>query len=120
MVHASDISFLARPSKARITQAYLLFEEFFNQGDEEAARGLPISFLCDRTTTNVAKSQSGFLKFAPLPLFKMIVSLSPSKAPIVDRLLEAADEMDALVETEELLRSYEKKPGLGSLDDSWI
>lgn len=28
-VHASDISFLTRPSKARMTQAYLLFEEFF-------------------------------------------------------------------------------------------
>ena len=48
VVHASDISFLARPREARLTQAYLLFEEFFRQGDDELERGLPVSFLCDR------------------------------------------------------------------------
>ena len=72
IVHASDISFLSRTFEASKTQAYALFEEFFNQGDIEADKGLQISFLCDRKTTNVAKAQPGFLKFGPLPLFKII------------------------------------------------
>ncbi len=55
-VHASDISFLSRTLEASKTQAYGLFEEFFVQGDIEAEKGLPISFLCDRATTNVAKN----------------------------------------------------------------
>jgi hypothetical protein len=33
---------------------YLLFDEFFMQGDIELAKELPISMLCDRKTTNVA------------------------------------------------------------------
>ena len=55
-VHASDISFLSRPLEVQKQQAYFLFEEFFNQGDLEREAGLPVSFLCDRTTTNVAKN----------------------------------------------------------------
>jgi len=45
----------------------------------EKEAGLKISFLCDRETTNVAKSQSGFMGFGPLPLFKVIADICPSK-----------------------------------------
>ena len=56
------------------------------QGDTEAAAGMQISFLCDRTTTNVAKCQSGFMKFGPLPLFQIIGRVCPSKSYIEARL----------------------------------
>merc|ERR1711879_1135241 len=44
-------------------------EEFFNQGDMEAEKGLPVSFLCDRHTAKVNKSQVGFIKFMITPFF---------------------------------------------------
>ena len=99
-VHASDISFLARPFGAQKLQAYKLFEEFFHQGDIEADTGLKISFLCDRAATNVAKSQSGFMKFGPLPLFKIIGILCPSKAYIEHRLEASGKQWDAYAEQE--------------------
>ena len=34
-----------------------LFEEFFRQGDKEAAAGFPISPLCDRATLQIPNSQ---------------------------------------------------------------
>lgn len=47
----------------------LLFEEFFNQGDVEKEAGLPVSFLCDRETTQIPQSQPGFVNFILAPLF---------------------------------------------------
>ena len=35
----------------------MLFKEFFNQGDIEREKGLPISPLCDRNTQNKPESQ---------------------------------------------------------------
>lgn len=74
---------------------------------------MKISFLCDRTTTNVAKSQSGFINFGPLPLFKMISLICPSKAAIQSRLEESGPFWDAyaLIESEEHKEVYIKKPG---------
>lgn len=66
--------------------AYKLFEEFFHQGDVEKEAGLKVSFLCDRETTNVAGNQKGFIGFGPMPLFKAIAHICPSKSYIVDRL----------------------------------
>lgn len=44
-------------------------EEFWNQGDQEARLGIPVTQLCDRKI-NIAKSQDGFLNFVALPLFE--------------------------------------------------
>ena len=56
---------------------YLLFEEFFNQGDLEKASGLPVSFLCDREKTDIAVNQPGFLNFIVIPLFKAMTEVLP-------------------------------------------
>ena len=55
----------------------MLFEEFFEQGDKEKDQKLPISFLCDRTTTCISASQPGFMNFIVIPLFATIADLSP-------------------------------------------
>merc|ERR1719350_1189913 len=44
--------------------------EFFNQGDAEAALGLPCSPFCDRHGTNLAESQRGFFDFVVWPLYR--------------------------------------------------
>ena len=56
VVHACDISNCARSFKVVHDWTYLLFEEFFAQGDIEREHGLPISMLCDRSTTSVCGS----------------------------------------------------------------
>ena len=50
-VHAADVSTQVRPFEIACQWTWLLFEEFFDQGDREKEQNLPISFLCDRTTT---------------------------------------------------------------------
>jgi len=54
LIHAADISTSIRPFEISQTWADKLFEEFFYQGDTEKAKGLSISFLCDRKTTEIA------------------------------------------------------------------
>lgn len=55
----------------------------------ESQQGLPVSFLCDRHTTKVNKSQVGFLKFMISPFFTTFCSfLKSSGNNASDRLLE--------------------------------
>ena len=41
----------------------LLEEEYFQQGDREAAEGMPIKPLFDRSKQGISKSQVGFFNF---------------------------------------------------------
>jgi hypothetical protein len=76
--HVGDLSVGTRNFDLVKKWSYLLFEEFFMQGDLEKDEGLPVSFLCDRKTTNVTKSQPGFLSFIVQPLFTALVEFSPT------------------------------------------
>jgi cAMP-specific phosphodiesterase 4 len=76
-LHSSDISYPGRDFKIVSKWVYLLFEEFFAQGDLEKDEGLPISMFCDRTTVNIPKSQPGFLNGIILPLWNNMVEIMP-------------------------------------------
>lgn len=45
--------------------------EFFNQGDQEKAAGLPVSPLFDRDKPGIVTSQPGFFEVVALPLFSV-------------------------------------------------
>jgi hypothetical protein len=73
-LHASDLSVPCRPNFELVRKwTYLLFEEFFMQGDQEQKLNIPVSFLCDRSTTNVAKSQKGFISFVIEPFYGQVI-----------------------------------------------
>jgi len=77
ILHACDIS---NPCKAwDVTQAWaeLCLEEFFQQGDKEKERGVPVQFLNDRDKLNRPNSQIGFIEFMIAPLFTAMVHLWP-------------------------------------------
>ena len=75
IVHACDISFLARTVSAQQIWIDTLFEgEFFMQGDLEKEQGIKVSFLCDRSIVNPVNEQKGFAQFAPIPLFKILTA----------------------------------------------
>jgi hypothetical protein len=77
ILHACDISTSLRYFDLSVHWADLLFEEFFNQGDMEMAQGLEISMMCDRTTTNIAGGQAGFIQFVVLPIFYQLSEICP-------------------------------------------
>lgn len=52
------------------TRCGRVMEEFFRQGDKEKELGLPVGGLHDRDTTNIPKSQMGFIDFIVLPLWE--------------------------------------------------
>ena len=56
LIHMADISNPTKPWKICVKWIDLLFIEFFNQGDLEREKGLPVSYLMDRTTTNIARA----------------------------------------------------------------
>lgn len=75
MLKAADVS---NPCKS--TDLYLfwtnnILEEFYHQGDLEAARGLAVTKMpnCDRTAPSLAQGQIGFLCFVVKPLYDAIV-----------------------------------------------
>jgi len=53
-------------------------DEFFKQGDYERKLQIPVTPLCDRYATTVAKIQSGFMQFVVLPLFTEWASFNPT------------------------------------------
>lgn len=66
----ADVGHTAKPNDLHIKWSELVCEEFFNQGDMEKQRGQQVSMYCDRVTTDIAKSQAGFLKNITIPLFE--------------------------------------------------
>ncbi|NP_001096444.1 calcium/calmodulin-dependent 3',5'-cyclic nucleotide phosphodiesterase 1A [Xenopus tropicalis] len=91
ILHAADISHPAKPWDMHLRWTNLLMEEFFRQGDKEAALGLPFSPLCDRKSTMVAQSQIGFIDFIVEPTFTL---LTDSTEKIVFPLIEEAAKSD--------------------------
>jgi hypothetical protein len=77
LVHAADIGNQTRPFEIAQKWAENVVKEFFDQGDKEKAQGLEISMLCDRHTTNFAKSQLGFLNFVISPYFNILATILP-------------------------------------------
>lgn len=80
LVHSSDVSNPAKELGVYTIWTKLVMQEFFNQGDLEKAENLPVSYLCDRATTDPAKAQVGFINFIVLPLFKTISFYFPTIA----------------------------------------
>jgi len=69
MFHLADISNPSKPWELCRLWTDLLFVEFFAQGDLEKLNSFPVSQFFDRNTTNIAKSQIGFIDFIVKPSF---------------------------------------------------
>lgn len=80
LLHAADLSSTLKPFEEAKEWTTLLYEEFFNQGDTEKQLGLPVSFLCDRSTTNIPNAQFGFISNMVMPTYSLLSILSPDVA----------------------------------------
>ena len=89
MLHLADISSQAKPDPLFRHWTVRCMDEFFDQGELEAQYGLPISPNCNRDTTNVAKSQTGFMKFVVGPAYEVLGGFIPALEEEVLPLIEA-------------------------------
>ena len=77
MIHACDLSTPTRKFDCLRQWTYLLFDEFFQQGDVEKQHNMPVSFLCDRSTVTVAKEQPGFCNYIVIPIWNIVSTIMP-------------------------------------------
>jgi hypothetical protein len=87
LLHAADISNPTKPLHVYRQWADLVMAEFWNQGDKEKERGLPFSFLCDRTTTSLSGAQVGFTGGIVQPLFQIITKIFPTLNYMVENII---------------------------------
>jgi len=78
MIHAADLGHNTKKFEISLEWVSLLSEEFWQQGDVEKSKGIPISFLCDRDKIDVPGSQVGFLKGFIITTFDCLVSMFPN------------------------------------------
>lgn len=76
-LHTADIAHNTKNFDISLKWVCNLSQEFWNQGDVEKSMNLPISFLCDRTTADVPKSQIGFIKGIIVPSFEILLDMLP-------------------------------------------
>ncbi|XP_022243200.1 cAMP-specific 3',5'-cyclic phosphodiesterase 7B-like [Limulus polyphemus] len=67
----ADLCNPCRPWSISKQWSYQVCEELYQQGDIETELSLPITPVCDRTKTSVARIQTDFLRFVVTPLFVM-------------------------------------------------
>jgi hypothetical protein len=85
-IHCSDISNPAKSNSLCVKWTDLVMKEFFDQGDLEKSLNLPVSFLCDRSTTNIPKSQIGFINNIVMPCFNLLSQIVPKLNYLVENL----------------------------------
>lgn len=102
-LHACDVGNPVRPFNISKQWSHLVLDEFWKQGDQEKAVGLPVSFLCDRNTTNIPSSQIGFINGITLPLWGMLTEVMPGLQPFIDNAKQNIKEWEdiAIKEKEE-------------------
>mmetsp|Transcript_38736 Transcript_38736/g.101219 ORF Transcript_38736/g.101219 Transcript_38736/m.101219 type:complete len:714 (+) Transcript_38736:95-2236(+) len=85
-VHACDISNPAKSIKTYLYWAERAIAEFFAQGDAEKKLGIPVSMFMDRSATNIAKCQIGFIDIIVSPLFAQLREVLPPLSVAVEQL----------------------------------
>lgn len=88
LLHSADISNPARSWQLATVWSDRVMEEFFAQGDREAAEGLPVSLNCNRETTQQAAMSLNFIDFIVAPLFVGLAHVLPKSAVTIRHIME--------------------------------
>jgi len=87
ILHAADISNPARPLRTCKMWAERVMNEFYDQGDKEKEKGLPVTFDRASEKTCLWRVQFNFIKFIVAPLYVEIVGWFPSTMELGDRVV---------------------------------
>ncbi len=88
ILHACDISNPFKPFNIYFEWTDRVLKEFWLQGDQERKLNIPISYLMDRYTVNMAKSQVGFIDVIAQPCFEVIKTFLPDLQLFIGNLEE--------------------------------
>jgi cAMP-specific phosphodiesterase 4 len=86
-LHFSDISNPTKPFHICKKWAFLIIDEFFQQGDREKELGITVQPLNDRDKVNKAYSQVGFIEFFVTPMAAAVVRLLPPLAGNIEQMV---------------------------------
>lgn len=100
LIHTADLGHNSKPFETSFRWVCNLSEEFWNQGDVEKELGLPISFLCDRSTSDVPKSQIGFIKGILIPSFEILLDMFPELDFMMDNINDNLDQWTKMTNDE--------------------
>lgn len=100
ILKCADISNISRPFEIAKKWAHRCIAEFFNQGDLEKERGLPVGAQNDRNTVCLPKSQIGFCDFIAGTIVKQIVVAFPSLSKISDAINSNRERWQKMLEME--------------------
>jgi len=80
LLKAADVSNPAKELRLYLHWTERIMEEFYQQGDDEQSRGLPVLPQCDRSKPMLVKIQKGFLNFVVKPIFDSLSDFSSAVA----------------------------------------
>lgn len=95
VLHAGDVSNPFKPFPICRAWAFLVLEEFFNQGDLEKQKGLTVQMLNDRDKVNIPSSQLGFIEFVVFPLYNAFTTVMPSVHSCTEGLIANCRQWEA-------------------------
>ena len=84
MIHAADLGHNTKKFEISLQWVELLSEEFWQQGDMEKSKGIPVSFLCDRDKIDIPNSQVGFLRGFIINTFDCLAAMFPPLKYVMD------------------------------------
>merc|ERR1719261_260496 len=88
LLHAADISNAAKPFDICEKWAKRVMDEFFDQGDKEREKGMTVSAMFDRHSTNPYQMQCNFIEFVVGPLYIGMIKLFPELKEYGENLVE--------------------------------
>jgi len=87
VLHSADVSNPCRTWDVTQAWAWAVLNEYFAQGDQEKALGIPVQFLNDREKLNKPNSQIGFIEFMIAPYFAAQIRIWPGLYEFGDNLI---------------------------------
>ena len=112
LIHAADISNPTKPMNVYNVWIDRIMEEFWNQGDKEKELKLPISFLCDRVTTNIPKAQLGFTENIVAPLVNSVIEYFPGLTFLLQNLNDNKVCLKKIIAEEEAALKEKSQAGI--------
>ncbi|KAH3760930.1 3'5'-cyclic nucleotide phosphodiesterase [Pelomyxa schiedti] len=111
-IKTADISNVMRPHKPMMYWVSQLTQEFYNQGDQEKALGVPVSPFTDRSegVTKLSKLQTNFINIIAEPLLTTFSAACPT--PLMIQCIKSNNEYWSSNQLHHLSPSGQILPGI--------
>jgi len=102
MMTGADLCAISKPWFSQGMTVDFLYEEFYEQGDEEKSKGIDPLPMMDRDLLHERpKQQVGFIDFICEPLYSTLVEILPGTKPLLDGCLESREGWTKVLEEQE-------------------